>query len=64
VVAECSKLVREPLVVLDSDLRVQGASRSFYQTFSVTKEESAAKSLIGMVGLSRPEVPQDRERPS
>jgi two-component system CheB/CheR fusion protein len=32
--------VREPLVILDSDLRVTGASRSFYRTFSVTKEET------------------------
>ena len=32
--------VREPLVILDSDLRVTGASRSFYRTFNVTKEET------------------------
>jgi PAS domain S-box-containing protein len=32
--------VREPLLVLDSDLRVKNASGSFYKTFSVTKEET------------------------
>jgi PAS domain-containing protein len=37
--------VREPLVVLDSDLRVQGASRSFYRTFNVTNQ-------IGSFGAS------------
>ena len=35
--------VREPLVVLDSDLRVLGASRSFYQTFNVTPEETEGR---------------------
>src|SRR5438552_16272864 len=32
--------VREPLVILDEDLRVQTVSRSFYQTFKVTPEET------------------------
>jgi PAS domain S-box-containing protein len=35
--------VREPLIILDSDLRVQGASRSFYKTFRVTKEETEGR---------------------
>jgi PAS domain S-box-containing protein len=37
--------VREPLIILDSDLRVTGASRSFYKTFSVTKEETEGRLL-------------------
>ena len=32
--------VREPLLVLDNDLRVQTASRSFYETFRFTPEET------------------------
>ena len=32
--------VREPLIVLDADLRVVSANRSFYSTFQVTPEES------------------------
>ena len=32
--------VREPLVVLDGDLRVRTANRSFYHTFQVTPEET------------------------
>jgi hypothetical protein len=34
------EMVREPLVSLDSDLRVTGASRSSYRKFSVTKGET------------------------
>jgi nitrogen-specific signal transduction histidine kinase len=37
--------VREPLVVLDSALRVEVASRSFYQTFNVTPGETAGRLL-------------------
>src|SRR6478672_4106968 len=32
--------VREPLVVLDQNLRVVAASRSFYMTFRVTREDT------------------------
>lgn len=32
--------VREPLVVLDTDLRVQAANRAFYCTFQVTAEDT------------------------
>jgi hypothetical protein len=31
--------VREPLVVLDDELRVVAASRSFYLTFKVNRDE-------------------------
>ena len=37
--------VREPLLVLDADLRVQTASRSFYETFQVTPEETENRLL-------------------
>jgi PAS domain S-box-containing protein len=48
--------VREPLVILDSDLRVQGASRSFYKTFSVTKEETEGR-LIYELGDRQWDIP-------
>jgi len=40
--------VREPLVVLDADLRVISANRSFYQTFQVTPEETEGQLLYGL----------------
>jgi len=47
--AECIvDTVREPLVVLDLDLRVISAGRSFYQTFKVTEEESKGQLLYGL----------------
>jgi PAS domain S-box-containing protein len=52
--------VREPLVFLDSDLRVQGASRSFYQTFSVTKEETEGR-LIYELGDRQWDIPALRK---
>jgi PAS domain-containing protein len=48
--------VREPLVILDSYLRVTGASRSFYRTLSVTKEETEGR-LIYELGDRRWEIP-------
>ncbi|MDQ1708055.1 MAG: two-component system, LuxR family, sensor kinase FixL [Pyrinomonadaceae bacterium] len=48
--------VREPLVILDSDLRVTGASRSFYNTFSVTKEETEGR-LIYELGDRQWDIP-------
>lgn len=35
--------VREPLVVLDGDLRVQHATSSFYENFMVTREETEGR---------------------
>lgn len=35
--------VREPLVVLDQDLRVQRATAAFYQTFLVSREETEGR---------------------
>jgi two-component system CheB/CheR fusion protein len=37
--------VREPLIVLDGKLRVVSASRSFYQVFRVTQEDTVGKLL-------------------
>jgi PAS domain S-box-containing protein len=48
--------VRESLVILDSDLRVTGASRSFYRTFSVTKEETEGR-LIYELGDRQWDIP-------
>jgi PAS domain S-box-containing protein len=40
--------VREPLVVLDADLRVRSANRSFYSTFHVAKEETEGRLLYDL----------------
>jgi two-component sensor histidine kinase len=40
--------VREPLVVLDQDLRVVAASQSFYLTFRVTSEHTLGKLLYDL----------------
>ncbi|MFQ5793311.1 MAG: histidine kinase dimerization/phospho-acceptor domain-containing protein, partial [Acidobacteriota bacterium] len=40
--------VRQPLVVLDADLRVLSANRSFFQTFQVTSEETVGKRLYDL----------------
>lgn len=37
--------VRQPLLVLDAELRVQSANRSFYQAFRVTPQETEGKPL-------------------
>ena len=42
--------VREPLVVLDHDLRVVAASRSFYRTFKVNPEDTKDKLLYEVSG--------------
>jgi|SRR6266850_4946510 len=48
--------VREPLVILDSDLRVTGASGSFYRAFRVTKEETEGR-LIYELGDGQWDIP-------
>lgn len=40
--------VREPLVVLDRDLRVQRATSAFYQTFLVSREETEGRFLYDL----------------
>jgi two-component system CheB/CheR fusion protein len=51
--------VREPLLVLDGDLAVQSANRSFYQTFQVTPEATVGR-LMHELGDHALDVPQLR----
>jgi two-component system, OmpR family, phosphate regulon sensor histidine kinase PhoR len=51
--------VREPLVVLDSDLRVLSANRSFYNSFKVTPEETIGN-LIYDLGNRQWDIPKLR----
>ena len=44
------ELVREPLVVLSSDLKILTANHSFYETFRVTPEETIQNHFIYDVG--------------
>ena len=37
--------IRQPLVVLDEELRVVSANRSFYRSFALTREETVGKPL-------------------
>lgn len=52
--------VREPLVILDADLRVISANRSFYQTFNVTPEETEMQ-LLYELGNCQWDIPRLRE---
>ena len=52
--------VREPLIVLDEDLRVVTASRSFYEVFKVNPEETVGK-LIYTLGNKQWDIPKLRE---
>ena len=40
--------VREPLIVLDQDLRVVAASQSFYLTFKVSADDTQGKHLYDL----------------
>src|SRR5947208_15171712 len=40
--------VREPLLVLDKDLRVVAASRSFYLTFRVSRQDTQGRMLYAL----------------
>ena len=51
--------VREPLLVLDSDLRVKLANRSFYQTFRVSPQETKDR-LIYELGGRQWDIPKLR----
>jgi PAS domain S-box-containing protein len=53
--------VREPLVVLDRELRVKSASRSFYQTFRVTPEATEGRPLFEL-GHREWDIPELREQ--
>ena len=52
--------VREPLIVLDQDLRVVKASRSFYDVFKVKPEETMGQ-LIYDLGNKQWDIPRLRE---
>jgi PAS domain S-box-containing protein len=51
--------VRDPLIVLDSELRVRSASRSFHENFKVTREETEGR-LIYELGNGQWNIPQLR----
>jgi two-component system CheB/CheR fusion protein len=52
--------VREPLVILDADLRVVSANRSFYQTFQVKLEEAGGQSFYHL-GNKQWDIPELRK---
>ena len=52
--------VREPLLVLDADLRVISANPSFYRTFQVRSEESEGQSIYDL-GNRQWDIPALRE---
>jgi two-component system CheB/CheR fusion protein len=52
--------IRDPLVVLDGDLQVVSANRSFYTTFQVSKEETE-KRLIYELGNCQWDIPEFRK---
>src|SRR5271169_3890281 len=51
--------VREPLLVLDKDLRVLAASRSFYQTFKVARANTQGR-LLYALGDGQWDIPRLR----
>ena len=52
--------VREPLIVLDQDLRVVSANSSFYNTFRVSSEETKGQ-FIYYLGSGQWDIPRLRE---
>jgi two-component system cell cycle sensor histidine kinase PleC len=52
--------IREPLIVLDQDLRVVSASRSFYDVFKVNRQETIGH-LIYDLGNKQWDIPKLRE---
>ena len=52
--------VREPLIVLDQDLRVVSANRSFYNTFRVISEETKGQFIYDL-GSGQWDIPRLRE---
>src|SRR5580693_3765913 len=51
--------VREPLLILDTTLRVRSANRAFYQTFHVSSEETEHR-LIYELGNGQWDIPDLR----
>jgi two-component system, chemotaxis family, CheB/CheR fusion protein len=54
--------VREPLLVLDGDLRVRSANQSFYETFRVSKGETVGRTLYEL-GNRQWDLPRLRTLP-
>jgi PAS domain-containing protein len=52
--------IREPLIALDQDLRVVKVSRSFYEFFKVTPEETMGQ-LVYDLGNRQWDIPKLRE---
>jgi PAS domain-containing protein len=52
--------VREPIVILDAELRVVSASRSFYQFFKVTPKETEKQYIYGL-GNRQWDIPKLRK---
>ena len=52
--------IREPLVVLDGELRIVSASRSFYETFRVTPAETEGR-LLYEIGQKQWDIPSLRQ---
>ena len=52
--------IREPLIVLDQDLRVVAVSRSFYEVFQVNPKETMGE-LIYDLGNKQWDIPKLRE---
>ncbi|HWQ18736.1 MAG TPA: CheR family methyltransferase [Methanotrichaceae archaeon] len=52
--------IQEPLVVLDPDLRIVSANRSFYETFQAKPEETVGMPLYA-IGNSQWDIPQLRK---
>ena len=52
--------IREPLLVLDGELRIVSASRSFYETFQVTPAETERR-LLYEVGHKQWDIPALRQ---
>ena len=52
--------VREPLLVLDADLKIISANRNFYRTFKVTPDETIG-SFIYDLGNKQWDIPKLRE---
>ena len=52
--------LREPFLVLDSDLRVKTANRAFYESFQVSKEETEER-LVYDLGNGQWEIPALRK---
>ncbi len=57
---EIVETIREPLLILDQDLRVILASRSFYEFFKVTPEETMGQ-LVYDLGNKQWDIPKLRE---